>query len=236
MGGSPRIAVAVGAALLGFLAVLAATQPPRASRELRRLELADLIQAEDRRVRTLRAEVRTLREELSSIQRDAATVGAEAGSIQDQARALGRVAGTHGAAGPGITVTLDDSSSARSPTGDPNDLVVHERDIQTVVNALWGAGAEAVAIDGERLSSSSAVRCAGNTLLLHGTVHSPPYFVGAVGDPRALEAGLDRQPGMERLRANVEAFGLGFDIEAGSVSMAGAPVAPLGFADPRREG
>jgi uncharacterized protein YlxW (UPF0749 family) len=109
---------------------------------------------------------------------------------------------------------------------------VHERDIQTVVNGLWAAGAEAVAIDGERLTSTSAVRCAGNTLLLHGTVHSPPYVVTAVGDPGRLSADLEGQPGIDRLRADAEAFGLGLEIEAGAVTMAGGPVATLRFARP----
>ena len=235
MGPSPRIAVAVGAALLGFLAVLAATQPPRASRELRRLELADLIQAEDARVRSLRGELRTLRGELEEVQREVGSAGDEAGAIRERVDELRAAAGTAPRSGAGITVTLDDSSSARSPTGDPNDLVVHERDIQTVVNALWAAGAEAVAIDGERLTSTSAVRCAGNTLLLHGTVHSPPYLVTAIGDPGRLAADLDRQPGMDRLRADVEAFGLGFDVGSGEVSMSGPPPATLRFAAPGGE-
>ncbi|MDQ4005053.1 MAG: DUF881 domain-containing protein [Actinomycetota bacterium] len=230
MGGSPRIAVAVGAALLGFLAVLAATQPPRASRELRRLELADLIEAEDARVRSLRTELRDLRAQLDSMQREAGSTGAEAGEIRDRIEGLADAAGAAATSGPGITVTLDDSSSARSPTGDPNDLVVHERDIQTVVNALWAAGADAVGVDGERLTSTSAVRCAGNTLLLHGTVHSPPYLVTALGDPERLAANLERQPGMDRLRAAVEAFGLGLDVEAGAISMNGVP-ATLRFAN-----
>ncbi|MGH2684096.1 MAG: DUF881 domain-containing protein [Actinomycetota bacterium] len=231
MGPSPRIAVAVGAALLGFLAVLAATQPPRASRELRRLELADLIQAEDARVRSLRSEFRDLRAELESVQREVGSFGDQAGTIRGRIEELGVAAGTVGRSGEGITVTLDDSSAVRSPTGDPNDLVVHERDIQTVVNALWAAGADAVAVDGERLTSTSAVRCAGNTLLLHGTVHSPPYLVTAIGDP-GLGVEVERQPGMDRLRADVEAFGLGFEVDSGTVSMSGPPPPTLRFASP----
>jgi uncharacterized protein YlxW (UPF0749 family) len=120
-------------------------------------------------------------------------------------------------------VTLDDSSSPRSPSGDPNDLVVHEADIQTVVNALWGAGAEVVALNGERLTSVSAVRCAGNTLLLHGTLHSPPYRIEAIGDPGGLAASLAGQPGMGRIRAEADAFGLGFDVETTDVELAGGP-------------
>jgi uncharacterized protein YlxW (UPF0749 family) len=70
--------------------------------------------------------------------------------------------------------TPDDSSLRQLPTGNLNDLVIHSQDVQAVVNGLWKAGAEAVAINGQRLVSTSAVLCVGNTLLLNGTVHSPP--------------------------------------------------------------
>jgi uncharacterized protein YlxW (UPF0749 family) len=218
---SPRITVAVAAALLGFLAVLAARQPPLATREIRRLELADLIRAEDSRVRRIRAEVRALQAEVAGL----GTVGAEVRALRAEARAVAEAAGAAPVEGPGVVVTLDDSSAPRSPTGDPNDLIVHERDIQTVVNALWAAGASAVGVNGERLSSTSAVRCAGNTLLLHGTLHSPPYRIAAVGDPERLADGLPGQPGMDRLRDSVEAFGLGLDIEPTTVRLAGSPPA-----------
>jgi uncharacterized protein YlxW (UPF0749 family) len=218
---SPRITVAVAAALLGFLAVLAARQPPLATREIRRLELADLIRAEDARVRRIRAEVRTLQAELAGL----GTVGEEVEALRAEARALGGAAASEAIEGPGVVVTLDDSSARRSPTGDPNDLIVHERDIQTVVNALWAAGAEAVGINGERLTTTSAVRCAGNTLLLHGALHSPPYRIAAIGDSERLASAVPAQPGMGRLRESVEAFGLGLDIEPGGVRLGGGPPA-----------
>ncbi len=216
---SPRITIAVAAAVLGFLAVVAARQPPLATREIRRLELADLIRAEDTRVRRIRAEIRTLQSEMASLD----TLGAEVQALRSEARDVARGAGAAPIEGAGVIVTLDDSSARRSPTGDPNDLIVHERDIQTVVNALWAAGAEAVGVNGERLTATSAVRCAGNTLLLHGALHSPPYRIAAVGDPEALAADLPDQPGMGRLSEAVDAFGLGLDVDAGTVRLAGGP-------------
>jgi uncharacterized protein YlxW (UPF0749 family) len=216
---APRLTVAVAAALLGFLATLAARQPSLATRELRRLELADLIRAEDARVRRLRAEVRSLQERLGEI----GATGVEARELGDAMRALAVEAGGSALEGPGVTVTLDDSSAGRSPTGDPNDLIVHERDIQTVVNALWAAGAEAIALNGERLTSLSAVRCAGNTLLLHGSLHSPPYRLAAIGDADRLAMALLGQPGMGRLLEAVTAFGLVLEVERGTVRVGSAP-------------
>jgi uncharacterized protein YlxW (UPF0749 family) len=111
-----------------------------------------------------------------------------------------------------VKVTLADSTLRESPTGDPNDLVIHEQDIQAVVNALWAGGAEGIAINGERITSLSAVRCVGNTLLLHGSVYSPPYKVFAIGDPARLHAGLDGDDGVDRLKIVAEKFRLVFQV------------------------
>ena len=210
------MALPLAAAILGFLAVLAAAQPQTVpGRESSRLEMVDLIGQQDERVRELREEVRELEDRVGEL--GGGEVGAEIGSLRDEAEQLAVAAGAAPLRGPGLTVVLEDSSASRSSTGNPNDLIVHERDIQTVVNALWVAGAEAVAINGERLSSLSAVRCAGNTLLLHGVVHSPPYEIGAIGDPEGLEASLTDSPGMARLLDAVSAFGIGLTIERGPV-------------------
>ncbi|HEV3475115.1 MAG TPA: DUF881 domain-containing protein [Actinomycetota bacterium] len=226
---TPRVAVAVAALLLGLLTVLAATQPRRASRDIRRLELVDLIRAEDQRVRRLRAAVTDLRAEVAALE---GTQGVGLRDLREEVQTLAVRAGGAALEGPGVTVTLDDSSSRRSPTGDPNDLIVHEQDIQTVVNALWAAGAEAVAVNGERLTSTSAVRCAGNTLLLHGALHSPPYRIQAIGDPQEL-AELVSQPGMDDLVAAADAFGLGFEVQPDTVTIAsGPPAAELNLATP----
>jgi uncharacterized protein YlxW (UPF0749 family) len=227
---APRFAGVIAAAILGFLAVLAATQPAGSPRELRRFELADLAQLEDARVRSLRSELESLRTQI----RDLETGGSAAVTgLQDQIDSLSVAAGTAAVEGPGLTVTLDDSSAARSPTGDPNDLIVHEADIQTVVNGLWAAGAEVVAINGERLTATSAVRCAGNTLLLHGTLHSPPYAITAIGEPAVLAASFANQPGMRRLAAAADAFGLELDVETSTISLGdGPPPRPRVAADP----
>ena len=68
-------------------------------------------------------------------------------------------------------------------------VVVHQQDVQGVVNALWRGGAEAMQIMDQRVISTSAVRCVGNTLLLQGRVSSPPYTITAVGDVDAIERG-----------------------------------------------
>jgi uncharacterized protein YlxW (UPF0749 family) len=216
----------MAAGLLGFLAVQAASQPRVApSRGIRRLELVDLIQQQDQRVRELRREIRAIRRDLSEVS-GAAPASAEVEAVAAEVDELAMLAGGGGLTGRGVAVTLDDSDLARSPSGDPNDLVIHEQDIQTVVNALWRAGAEAVAVSGQRLTSASAVRCAGNTLLLHGTVQSPPYEIVAIGDPGTLRDSLARGPGIDRLLAAARAFGLRYVVEEGTVQIAAGTEVP----------
>ncbi len=205
------MAMVLAAGLLGFLAVLAATRPAGSPRELRRFELADLVQAEDAQVRDLRAQLEGLEAQIGDL--DDESGDANLNALREEIALLDRSGGSAAVEGPGLLVTLDDSPQVRSPSGDPNDLVVHEADIQTVVNALWASGAEVVAINGERLTAGSAVRCAGNTLLLHGTLHTPPYEIAAIGQPAELASSLMGRPGMDRLEAAFDAYGRGFDIE-----------------------
>ena len=97
------------------------------------------------------------------------------------------------------------------PEPQPNDLVIHQQDLQAVVNALWQGGAKGIQVMDQRLISTSAVRCVGNTLILQGRVYSPPYKITAVGDPERAQEGARRVPGdpelpavREGLRARLE--------------------------------
>ncbi len=90
---------------------------------------------------------------------------------------------------PGLVVTLNDAqrdAEGRFPRdASPDDLVVHQQDIQAVLNALWSAGAEGIQMQDQRIIGISAPRCVGgNTLLLNGRTYSPPYVITAIGNPR----------------------------------------------------
>jgi uncharacterized protein YlxW (UPF0749 family) len=93
-------------------------------------------------------------------------------------------------------VTLDDASiEARfSYEGEPNDLVVHQQDIQAVANAMWNAGAVAVTIQGQRLISTTGIKCEGNQVTLHGIPYSPPYVIVGIGDQARMVAELTTDP------------------------------------------
>jgi uncharacterized protein YlxW (UPF0749 family) len=129
-----------------------------------------------------------------------------------QIEALSPMVGLTEVRGPGVTVTLDD---ARPPdplpeglTGD--DFIVHQQDVQGVVNALWHGNASGVTVMGQRLVSTSAVRCVGNTVILQGRVYSPPFVIAAVGDVRALEHSLRTDESVSIFREWAAEVGLGY--------------------------
>ena len=115
-----------------------------------------------------------------------------------------------------IIVELDDAPHGDTmPDGfEPDDLVVHQQDVQGVVNALWAGGAEAMQIMDQRIIATSAVRCVGNTLILQGRVYSPPYTVTAIGDPERLARALEDSPNVQVFRYYVDTFGLGYQTHA----------------------
>lgn len=210
-----RVAFLGAVALLaGLLVVSARTEPQATDARLgRHLELLELIRAEQARVDALTARV----EELSRQVAEYEQLDSEEDPVAELQAEVNRVAAHAGmvsVAGPGTVVTLKDSGLADSPTGDPNDLVIHEQDLQAVINALWAGGAEAMAVNGQRVLATTAIRCVGNTLLLHGSVHSPPYVIEAIGDPVAIDSALERDPAVARFREQVTAYELGFEVVA----------------------
>jgi len=90
--------------------------------------------------------------------------------------------------GPGITVTLSDAPEdvIAASDQDLNLLVVHQQDIQAVVNTMWQAGATAVTVQGQRVVTTTGIKCEGNAVQLQGVPYSQPYEISAVGDPGLL--------------------------------------------------
>lgn len=174
--------------------------------------LAQLVAVESERAAELESEATAL---LGEIERFTELRG-EGIEPADQARAeliaqeTGRVAMT----GPGLTVRLSDASPLGSlPSWVTNDdLVVHQQDLQAVINALWAGGAEAMGLQDQRVIATSGFRCVGNVLLLHGRRYSPPYTVRAIGDPEQLETALYAAPDVQVYLEYVTAVGLGWSV------------------------
>jgi uncharacterized protein YlxW (UPF0749 family) len=182
----------------------------------RRLQLTELIARERADVERREQDAGELRAEV-----DALSARAAQGDVQvaeaSAAAELEMAAGLVPVEGPAVTVALDDAPRREGRpalSDDPDDLVVHQQDVQAVVNALWSGGAEAMTLMGQRIVSTSAVRCVGNTVILHGRVYGPPFVVTAVGDPDALRDALDSDPGVVVFREYVQRFGLGYTVRS----------------------
>ncbi|HYN97213.1 MAG TPA: DUF881 domain-containing protein [Pilimelia sp.] len=206
----PLIALAAGL----LFTTSATTADGTSLREDRRLELAQLI--EDRRARLAVAEGRaaTLARQVDADTDALAGTDVPIGRERTRATSFEVDAAFTAVRGPGLTVQLDDAprpaDGSRPGNASNDDLVVHQQDVQAVVNALWSGGAEAMSIMGVRVISTSAVRCVGNTLLLHGRVYSPPFVIRAIGDPQRLRAALAESEGVRGFREAAADFGLGY--------------------------
>ncbi len=154
--------------------------------------------------------------------------------------ALEPAAGLVPVVGPGMSVSMSDAprdADGNYPAGvDPDDLVVHQQDVQSVVNALWAGGAEAMMIMDQRVLTTSAVRCIGNTLLLQGRTYSPPFVVTAIGDAAAMSAALDVEPGVQLLLQYVDKYQLGYEVKVVDSVLLPAYDGPVRMTTARREG
>lgn len=176
--------------------------------------LRDLVRAAEAQVKEADRTLAQLQAQVSVATRAAGRADSAVAGAQGKISPMLGPGGLTRVRGPGIVVILNDASpgSARADV-DPNQLVVHQSDLQAVVNALWAGGAEAMTIAGQRVIATSAVRCVGNTLLLNGEVYSPPFRVAAIGPYQRMRGALDKSPGVALFKEAAGYYGLGYTVE-----------------------
>ncbi|HEV2796375.1 MAG TPA: DUF881 domain-containing protein [Nocardioides sp.] len=186
-------------------------------------DLASVVRAERDEAGDLTAEAASLNAEVEAL--SAALGDRSVSRVQDEVATLVDPAGLTEKSGTAVQVTLDDAPfEARAVyEGDPNDLVVHQQDIQAVVNAMWNAGAVAVTIQGQRLISTTGIKCEGNQVTLNGLPYSPPYVIVGIGDPAALQAELTVDPILSIYREYTEIEGGGVAWDMAELDSAVAP-------------
>jgi uncharacterized protein YlxW (UPF0749 family) len=175
--------------------------------------LAGTVRTAEDRVHRLDAQVRQLQAAVNAAAKAAGQDNSAVRRAQAKVTPVLAPAGLTAVHGPGLEVVLDDASGVPAGSNvDPNQLVVHQSDLQAVVNALWAGGAEAMSIAGQRVIPTSAVRCVGNTLLLNGEVFSPPFRVDAIGPSVTMLNKLASSPGVKLFREAAEFYGLGYTV------------------------
>jgi uncharacterized protein YlxW (UPF0749 family) len=152
----------------------------------------------------LQAQMVALREQDLRLQARLSRASAAALDARTREQRLQDVTGFGAVQGPGVKVVVDDA---------PDGTLVADRDLRPLVNGLWSAGAEAVSVDGQRLTARSAIRNSGDAIRVNNRSLSPPYVILAVGDPDTLQADLmDTTSGLV-FRATAQHFGFPWSMD-----------------------
>jgi uncharacterized protein YlxW (UPF0749 family) len=199
-----------------LLGVLVATQwqtqsrrTPLASRN--QIQLAEAAQSLQSEQAQLKAQVVQLRAQLDAIDAQTAAFGGQSAVLKTDLDRLRGAAGLSPVTGPGLTVTLDDGRvPAGAPTRNIELAIVHSTDLTDVFNAAWRGGAEAVAVNGERITGSSA--CVGAVIQINGTLLSPPFVVQIIGPTEQLLAAFNDPRVLADQKQRRTSFGLGFSV------------------------
>lgn len=246
-GGMPKtlrakLGLAAGLVLAALVVTVGAAQArvaaPVVAKE--REELVDRIDRETQAADKLEDSVDKLRDDVSTRQREALKKTGES----DQAELMDLLSGATEVHGPGVKLVVDDAREATSGgDGDPRETAgfsdtgrVRDHDMQRVVNGLWASGAEAVSINGQRLTALSAIRAAGDAILVDNKPLVPPYTVLAVGDGKRLSTRFQNSPDGLYLHALQENFGIRTAISVEEdLRLPAAPSVIVRTAQPRTE-
>lgn len=204
------------------MAVVSLREPvPRAADE--RKTLIERIDRERTSNDSLRAELATLRKEVDVLESE--QLSGKAADRAERARLARERAGGSEVRGPGVRVLLDNALPPAEGESTNDAGVIVTRDMQITINGLWQAGAEAISVNGERISSRSAIRFAGQAILVNFTPLSPPYSIEAIGEPGVLGQRFVDGPAGQYLLALADGVGIGLKVEeVGELTL---PLAPM---------
>ncbi len=210
-------AVPIVALVAGFLFTLSATTAAgTVLREDRRLELAQLIERKQQDVHDLETRAADLRAQIDAMTTERGSTDSSVLAERLRGDALLQAAGLTELHGPGLTVRMNDSPRITDGTTLPDavidNYVIHQQDLQAVINALWAGGAEAVTIMNVRIINTSAVRCIGSVLLLEGRPYTPEYVIKAIGDPDRMRTALQQSQGVKAFEDAVRDYGLRYSV------------------------
>lgn len=165
---------------------------------VRKQRLVDVVRSQEKRAVLMQAQLKAARARVSAIETEAAKRRGELSSFTAETKRLSVMAGLTPISGDGVQIVIGDA--ARVPSnGDPFNYVVHDYDLQILVNAVWGGGARAVAINGERLTSITGIRGAGATILVNNKPIGSPYKIVAIGPLSPLVRAIRTDPDARQL-------------------------------------
>ena len=220
--GTRTVTVAVSALVAGLLLTLGALalRTPSTSAIQAKANLVSQIESRRAAVERQEAQLRAVQAEVDRLQAQA--LGQDESSLQTRLAALTLASGAEKVSGPGITVELDNAPGSDGTSADGNPRTdadkdegkVFSKDLQVVVNGLWEAGAEAIAVNGQRLTSRSAIRFAGEAILVNYRPLARPYRISVIGDPEDLQVEFAANDGGAYARALQDNYGIRVSIDA----------------------
>ena len=164
---------------------------------------------------SLKSQLADLRAELDRIQSSASTQSGAARELQGRIDDLKLVAGLNERTGDGVIITLDDARGA-SAAKEIEKSICHNTDLTDIVNQAWRGGAEAIAINDERIVGSSSIYCVGSTIMVNGTLMSPPFSVVVIGPQSGLLSAYDDPTQLRDIKQRRDVYGLGFRVSRAS--------------------
>ncbi|MFF3561381.1 DUF881 domain-containing protein [Streptomyces sp. NPDC002574] len=233
-----RLVLAFGLVLAAIVVTVGAAQTQVAAPTLakERQKLIDRIQSETSAADELQGNVDTLRDDVAARQREALKEQGGGGAEQ-----VALLAGATPVTGPGINVEIDDAKEAssggggnpRTTSGFSDTGRVRDRDMQRVVNGLWESGAEAISVNGQRLTALSAIRAAGDAILVDNRPLVPPYTISAIGNPQHLSTSFQDSADGQYLHVLHENYGIRVSIsQEEKLSLPAAPSLIIRYATP----
>lgn len=235
--GRRRTATVLLALVLGAAAAAAATQVHRSLDDSRGTKQALLRQVEQQQqtVGRLGTQEDGLRNQVTAARARQLAATTQGDRLAAEVQAGEDAVAATPLVGPGVTVRISDAKDVATGTADPG--LVTDGDLRDVVNALWAAGAEAIAVNGLRLGPATAIRTAGEAILVDFRPVTSPYLVTAIGAQNALQTGLAASTVGARIRALQSAYGIGFSVRAaGALHLAGTTTADSRYAQPLTTG
>jgi uncharacterized protein YlxW (UPF0749 family) len=216
LGGVP-LALSALLLLAGLVTGIAASQVRKEQRQASaiRLSLVDDVRRQTSATDALARQEAALRHDVATVRGRALGQGAQGRALAEQLEVLELATGALAVKGPGLVVTLDDAPASDQPAGaDPTqgEGRIYDRDLQDITNALWTAGAEAMSINGERLTGQTTIRSAGEAVLVDFRPLNPPYVLRAIGQVDTMEPRLVDGPVARRFQTWTSLYGITFEV------------------------
>jgi uncharacterized protein YlxW (UPF0749 family) len=208
----------VPAVLFGLLVTLQwRTQAERSELSVRyNAPLVDAAQALQREQDKLKVDLAQLRVELDGIQRSSTTQTGAEKELQSRIEELRATAGLTALTGDGVAIQLDDARSVSVASRDVDKSICHATDLTDILNSAWKGGAQAIAVNDERIVNSSSVYCVGSTIMVNGTLMSPPFNINAIGPQNSLLGVFDDPNQLQDIKQRRDVQGLGFRVTRAS--------------------